>query len=114
MTTLFEEKGIDYEKICKMSCEAKESYQLGFPVGHDGMGVVLNKFGGEGISGDGLYPVIGVYDDKGFMLSAVIRFAPLSEEDDNSIDDAEVIGYVAVDSGQLLITDPCYILKSKP
>lgn len=83
-----------------------ESYgthkQLYYEAGHAGLGVIFNDFGG-----DGVFPVYAHYNKDGDCVRLVVEFP---QEDQTGVY-TEELGEVGVDSGQLLITDPCYILE---
>jgi hypothetical protein len=90
----FSEAGIDYDAICDIK------NQLYYKVGHPGLGIKL-----EGFASDGVYNVVGLFDKEDRLLAATIVF-----DDDYKLGQEISLGHVGVDSGQLLITDPCYIV----
>lgn len=98
MSTAFKKAKIDYASICKNG----ES-QLNYEDGNPGLGVHLFNF-----AGDGFYDVEARYDDRGDISEIAIIFDN-DRLKKNSIH-VKYLGKVGVDSGQLLITDPCYIL----
>lgn len=96
--TAFEDAGIDYEAFCDL-----EKAQLNYKAGHEGLGIKIGKID------DGVYPVYKRYSADGELHQIIIQFGEI----DQSYPPGKYLGDVGVDSGQLLITDPCYILDNR-
>lgn len=48
----------DYERICDLTLSPRGYGQINYDMGHDGAGVVFGT-----LYGDGVYPVIGTFED---------------------------------------------------
>jgi myosin heavy subunit len=100
------------DELRKLSSYSQENKILRFAhTGADGMGIVLNHFGG-----DGEYDVVSRYNKDGDLIETAILFVlkedlEEGEEIDMLITETKLEGTVGVDSGQLLIADPSYVLE---
>lgn len=77
-------------------------------VGHTGMGIVLRHFGG-----DGVFPVVSRYNADGDLIEVAIIFGDYDDEDSKIMKESFECDCF-VDSGQLMIADPCYVLPREP
>lgn len=114
--TSFDEAGLgDYDQFLigtrSISWGGKpfetKSQSLDFKGGRQGLGAVLRGFGGDRVC-----PLYSVYSKSGLLTKAIIDFENLEEGESEEGLKTECIGVVRVDSGQLIITDPTYILPT--
>jgi hypothetical protein len=91
---------VSYDELCNSNgCR-----QLKYAKGHDGLGVLIRDFGG-----DGDCVVSTRRDAKGLVAEVKIR-TPWGGK---PVGKSCTVGVVGIDSGQFIITDPCYILPNK-
>ena len=82
-----------------------DSKQLNFVKGNPGLGMLIREFGG-----DGNCKVYGKKDKQG-ILKEVRIVLPWGDEE--NLQEEYLMGEVGVNSGQILITDPCHVLPSE-
>lgn len=104
--TSFQEADIhsynDLKAYADNSADSNPSVQIDYKPGRPGLGLLVRGFGG-----DGEFSVF-VHREKDEISKVVIRF---DHEDQREVKEGgEKLGVVGVDSGQLLITDPHYVL----
>lgn len=100
--TPFSEAGIKSHLNIKFDSDTQLK-SLKFKNGTDGLGLAILLD-----DGDGSYDVIGNFSKSGRLLSICIQ---LGDEEEEKIEISKCIGSIGVDTGRILITDPCYVLK---
>jgi hypothetical protein len=104
--TSFEDADIGtYEKLRMHARSSPDEtpVQLRHSSGNNGLGLLIRGFGGD-LNGT----VTGDYDENGLLMSFRVDF----NNSEEGVHETRTLGVVGVDSGQLLLTDPCYVLPS--